>query len=87
MGAVVRFDHKREAAYMEWSRHAECAGGRDLFYPGPGDSQAEAKTICRTCPVQHECLTYALEKPEPYGIWGGLSERERKRIREHRRAS
>lgn len=41
----------------------------------------EAKAICRGCPVRRECLAYALANREPFGIWGGCSERERRRLR------
>jgi WhiB family redox-sensing transcriptional regulator len=54
----------------------------DLFFPGRGESTAEAKRICQGCPVRQECLDYAMTPPfERFGIWGGLSERERRRIR------
>ena len=52
---------------------------------GAGGSTRAAKRICQTCTVQTECLEYALANDERFGIWGGLSERERRRLK--RRAS
>lgn len=65
-----------------WRVDAACAGGDPaLFFPERGASTREAKMICRGCPVQGECMEYALVNREKFGIWGGLSERERRRIR------
>jgi len=55
-----------------------------LFFPGRGESTTDAKAICARCPVRQECLDYALDHTERFGIWGGLSERERRRIRRQR---
>jgi WhiB family redox-sensing transcriptional regulator len=63
-----------------WAEQAACKGKRHIFYPGAGQDQAHAKAICARCPVQEECLDYAVEH-EPHGIWGGASQRERRRIR------
>jgi WhiB family redox-sensing transcriptional regulator len=52
-----------------------------IFFPGRGDPTAPGKAVCRSCPVVEECLDYALSKPERFGIWGGLSEAERRQIR------
>lgn len=71
----------------DWKMGAACLGvDPDLFFPERGENadNAEAKRICRSCPVQVECLDYALENREIYGIWGGTSERERRRIRRAR---
>ncbi|MDU5308733.1 MAG: WhiB family transcriptional regulator, partial [Varibaculum cambriense] len=46
-----------------------------------GGSTREAKAVCELCEVRDECLSYALENDERFGIWGGLSERERRRLR------
>jgi WhiB family redox-sensing transcriptional regulator len=56
----------------------------DLFFPERGASVKAAKEVCRGCVVQEDCLEYALEKGEKFGIWGGMSERERRRIRRQR---
>lgn len=52
----------------------------EAFFPEKGGSTKEAKRICGLCAVSGECLTYALERGERFGIWGGLSERERRRL-------
>lgn len=68
-----------------WQTSANCLGvDPDLFFPERGASTREAKEVCRGCVVQQECLEYALANGEKFGIWGGLSERERRRIRRER---
>ncbi len=52
----------------------------EAFFPEKGGSTRAAKAICHECAVAVACLTYALDHHEGYGIWGGLSERERRRI-------
>ena len=56
----------------------------DLFFPERGDSTEEAKAVCAGCFLTEQCLEYALENGEKFGIWGGMSERERRRIRRAR---
>lgn len=53
----------------------------DLFFPERGTSAREAKAVCLACPVRPECLDWALDNGEMFGIWGGLTERERRRLR------
>ncbi len=68
-----------------WQRKANCMGvDPDLFFPERGASTREAKEVCRGCVVRDDCLEYALANGEKFGIWGGLSERERRRIRRAR---
>ena len=68
-----------------WQRRANCMGvDPDLFFPERGASTREAKEVCRGCVVREECLEYAITHSEKFGIWGGLSERERRRIRRRR---
>ena len=55
------------------------------FFPVQGASTREAKIICGRCPVQTECLNYALEFNEKHGVWGGTTERERRKIRQRGR--
>lgn len=69
-----------------WQHQAACNNvDPDLFFPARGDSTREAKQVCRGCVVRDDCLEYALTNGEKYGIWGGLSERERRRIRRARK--
>ncbi len=53
----------------------------EMFFPDKGGSTREAKSICARCPVAAECLDYALDNDERFGIWGGLSERDRRVIK------
>ena len=67
---------------LSWQRGANCLGVHpDLFFPERGASTREAKEVCRGCIVQDECLEFALRNGEKFGIWGGMSERERRRLR------
>lgn len=69
----------------DWRARALCAQtDPEVFYPEKGGSTREAKAICRACPVQQGCLEYALDSEERFGIWGGKSERERRKIRKDR---
>lgn len=66
---------------MNWREQAACKGLTRLFYPGQGETTSEAIAVCRTCPVQPQCLNDALINGERFGIWGGKSEKQRKRTR------
>jgi WhiB family transcriptional regulator, redox-sensing transcriptional regulator len=67
---------------QEWQEKALCAQtDPEAFFPEKGGSTREAKKICTDCEVKAECLEYALANDERFGIWGGLSERERRRLR------
>jgi WhiB family redox-sensing transcriptional regulator len=55
------------------------------FFPSDGVGVDQARRICATCPVQEPCLEYALEQRIDHGVWGGASERERRRILKRRR--
>lgn len=57
-----------------------------IFYPEPGDSDTTARKICAGCPVRRTCLDHALTKPEWHGVWGGISQNERRRLIRARRA-
>lgn len=68
-----------------WQALANCRGvDPALLFPERGESTREAKAMCRGCVVRAECLEYALEHGEKFGIWGGMSERERRRMRRER---
>jgi WhiB family redox-sensing transcriptional regulator len=67
---------------LAWQADALCAQtDPEAFFPEKGGSTRDAKKVCSSCTVRAECLEYALENDERFGIWGGLSERERRRLR------
>lgn len=66
-----------------WQDRALCTQvGGQMFFPGKGDAQTtrDAKKLCRGCEVIGECLDYAIEHRERFGVWGGRSERERRKL-------
>ncbi|MGV9797972.1 WhiB family transcriptional regulator [Mycobacterium sp. NPDC003449] len=66
----------------QWQERALCAQtDPEAFFPEKGGSTREAKRICQGCEVRDRCLEYALAHDERFGIWGGLSERERRRLK------
>jgi WhiB family redox-sensing transcriptional regulator len=77
-----------------WVQDALCAQtDPEAFFPEKGGSTRDAKAICNGrrgevgCEVREQCLAYALDRDERFGIWGGLSERQRRRLRKEREAS
>ena len=67
---------------QSWQERSLCAQtDPEAFFPEKGGSTREAKKICVGCEVRAECLEYALQNDERFGIWGGLSERERRRVK------
>ena len=54
--------------------------GPDLFFPQTKAEEDEALRVCSTCPVREECLDYALGARETYGVWGGTTEKQRRRL-------
>jgi WhiB family redox-sensing transcriptional regulator len=77
----------------QWRDHALCRDtDPDLFFPVGTTGQAlvtidQAKSVCSQCTVTQECLDYALETNQDSGVWGGLSEEERRAIRRQRAAA
>ncbi len=72
---------------LSWQGQSNCVGvDPDIFFPERGASTKEAKSICAACSVREHCLEYALVNGEKFGIWGGTSERERRRLRRARAA-
>ncbi|MDQ1034934.1 WhiB family redox-sensing transcriptional regulator [Streptomyces sp. V3I8] len=70
---------------LSWQEQALCAQtGSDFFFPEPGSSVREAKQICGMCEMRSACLEYALNHDERFGVWGGLSEKERLGLRRAR---
>ncbi|MGY1744203.1 WhiB family transcriptional regulator [Blastococcus sp. SYSU D00695] len=75
-----------DAGEEPWRMDALCAEtDPEAFFPEKGGSTREAKRVCSGCTVKAECLEFALANDERFGIWGGLSERERRRVRLQRR--
>ncbi|HYU57730.1 MAG TPA: WhiB family transcriptional regulator [Actinomycetota bacterium] len=73
---------------QSWRQLARCRGvDPEVFYPVSDDDEAaeEAKSICVLCPVREACLEFALTTREKNGVWGGLTERERRRVLRRRR--
>ena len=67
---------------LAWQSDSLCAQtDPEAFFPEKGGSTRDAKKICSSCEVRSSCLEYALENDERFGIWGGLSERERRKLR------
>jgi WhiB family redox-sensing transcriptional regulator len=81
-GSLIDGHSDRPFDPAAWMTYANCAGvDVELFFPARGASTAEAKAVCRACAVRQECLEYALTNGEKFGIFGGMSERERRRLR------
>ncbi|MEX2032907.1 MAG: WhiB family transcriptional regulator [Dehalococcoidia bacterium] len=77
---------RREA----WRVHARCRGlSPSLFFPPEedGENVEDAKQICSECFVRDQCLASALEANEAFGVWGGTTPRERRRIKRSRKRS
>ncbi len=74
---------------LDWIDQAACRGKGELFVPGRGGNLAaeEAKAICTHCPVELECLAFALKHPTMIGIWGATTEQERRRLARIRKRS
>ena len=71
-----------DAEEAGWQERALCAQtDPEAFFPEKGGSTREAKKVCLTCDVRGDCLEYALMNDERFGIWGGLSERERRKLK------
>ena len=80
-GGLVLVDVLDEGV-LGWQERALCAQtDPEAFFPEKGGSTREAKRVCASCEVRAECLDYALGNDERFGIWGGLSERERRKLR------
>lgn len=61
-----------------WQSEASCRGvDPDVFFPSTEDEAGAAMSICATCPVRVHCLASALQRGERYGVWGGMTEKER----------
>ena len=75
-------DTADDETLLGWQERALCAQtDPEAFFPEKGGSTREAKKVCTSCEVRAECLDYALANDERFGIWGGLSERERRKLK------
>ena len=76
------FGSVEDDTVLSWQERALCAQtDPEAFFPEKGGSTREAKKVCLGCEVRSECLEYALAHDERFGIWGGLSERERRKLK------
>jgi WhiB family transcriptional regulator, redox-sensing transcriptional regulator len=79
---LIPLAHGTFGEELGWQERALCAQtDPEAFFPEKGGSTREAKKVCRACEVRAECLEYALQHDERFGIWGGLSERERRKLK------
>ena len=70
---------------VDWQVNARCHEvDPEIFFPERGGSSKAARAVCSQCTVRAQCLEYALNNKEQFGIWGGTSERERRRLRRER---
>jgi WhiB family transcriptional regulator, redox-sensing transcriptional regulator len=70
---------------VDWQTKARCTEvDPEIFFPERGGSSKAARAVCSNCDVRMQCLEYALNNKEQFGIWGGTSERERRRLRKER---
>jgi WhiB family redox-sensing transcriptional regulator len=75
-------DTAEDEGDQSWQERALCAQtDPEAFFPEKGGSTRDAKRVCVGCDVRGDCLEYALEHDERFGIWGGLSERERRKLK------
>src|SRR5262249_28660337 len=83
----TRLSGKKESPAMDWRHRSACLDeDPELFFPigntGPAILQIEeAKAVCRRCEVREQCLQWALEAGQDHGVWGGLSEDERRALK------
>lgn len=76
------FGDTADDGQLAWQADALCAQtDPEAFFPEKGGSTRDAKKVCGSCPVKQQCLEYALSNDERFGIWGGMSERERRKLR------
>ncbi len=79
---MIGMDPDSDTNPLAWQRDAICSQtDPEAFFPEKGGSTRDAKKICSNCDVRQQCLEYALKNDERFGIWGGLSERERRKLK------
>jgi WhiB family transcriptional regulator, redox-sensing transcriptional regulator len=73
---------------LSWRQSAACRGvDPEIFYPASDEEAAVAKAVCASCPVRQACLEFALASRERDGVWGGATEKDRRRLLRQRRKS
>jgi WhiB family redox-sensing transcriptional regulator len=78
----VQLDPREPDVAESWQERALCAQtDPEAFFPEKGGSTKDAKRMCFSCDVRQDCLDFALDTDERFGVWGGLSERERRRLK------
>jgi WhiB family redox-sensing transcriptional regulator len=80
-GRLPRYRYLAAPAHFaaRWRERAACRGtDLDVFFPERGETAEHARQVCAECPVREPCLEYALSNRITHGIWGGLTERERR---------
>ncbi len=81
LAELFHLDGDDPVGELDWQDRALCSQtDPEAFFPEKGRSTREAKKVCASCDVKAECLDYALRHDERFGIWGGLSERERRKL-------
>lgn len=81
-GQVLHLPAAADSGTSSWREQALCQQtDPELFFPEKGESAVPAKQVCGRCPVQRDCLDYALANDERFGVWGGTSELDRRRMR------
>jgi len=83
MNDSTRFDALEVPVLEErpWAVFAACKDARDVsFFPQSKDEERAAIAICTICPVREDCLEHALETHERFGVWGGMNEKERRKV-------
>lgn len=69
-----------------WRQRAACTGlDTEIFFPASDTDAGPAKAVCATCPVRDQCLEWSLATRQEDGVWGGLTDNERRRLRRRRR--
>ncbi|MDR2748322.1 MAG: WhiB family transcriptional regulator [Bifidobacteriaceae bacterium] len=79
---IIKAFFTQEETDSQWREYALCSQTNPTaFFPEKGGSTKDAKKVCTNCVVKSECLAYAIENDVRFGIWGGKSERERRKIK------
>jgi WhiB family redox-sensing transcriptional regulator len=84
LNVITAMGFESDNDQLAWQNLALCSQtDPEVFFPERGESTRDAKRVCLGCEVRVKCLQYALEHDEKFGVWGGLSERERRKLKKH----